>query len=456
MVVILGFVGAFYLINSSYCDWQASPVATSISTHPIADLDFPTVTVCPPKGSHTTLNYDLMKANDTSLTKEDRDNLKNETDKIFLESSHQKYIRTMVAVANQENMKQIFGGFLSVPRPYAGNIGFDIRMWDNNGSWHTPWFGEEQEPNYYEEDKFYNLVIDIHNNLSAQIGSGSLVIQLEVDTREEEGWQEDVSYWEGSKYKLYTEGKTWEDAEATCQRDGGHLASVLSAKEQEEARAAMGREDHMWIGATDSKEEGVWRWADGSPWGYHNWDELSGGRRENKNCVFINRLDGYEWWDYHCTETRPFLCQSPLAGVLKGSKTINLEYRKQNLTFPSFDVQYRYTANQQLVNSWQHKRMTGFQVTWRIDNPRMEITTSGLGKTLQTPEFRKTDIDESYYKTSRAYKATLLIPNSLQVGSGSLVIMLDVDTREEEGWLEDVRYLTTAKHLYSQRRSRTR
>ena len=98
----------------------------------------------------------------------------------------------MMAVANPENIKQTFGGFQSVPRPYAGNGGFEISMWDNNGSWHTPWFKEEYEPNYYEEDKYYNLIIDIPKNLSAQIGSGSLVIQLEVDTREEEDWQVDL------------------------------------------------------------------------------------------------------------------------------------------------------------------------------------------------------------------------------------------------------------------------
>ena len=38
-VVLLGFSSAGYLIHSSYSDWQASPVSTSITTHPIADLD---------------------------------------------------------------------------------------------------------------------------------------------------------------------------------------------------------------------------------------------------------------------------------------------------------------------------------------------------------------------------------------------------------------------------------
>ena len=35
LVVFVGFSLAFYLINSSYVDWQTSPIATSITTHPI-------------------------------------------------------------------------------------------------------------------------------------------------------------------------------------------------------------------------------------------------------------------------------------------------------------------------------------------------------------------------------------------------------------------------------------
>ena len=52
------------------------PVSTSITTRPIADLDFPTVTVCPSKDSLTALNYDLMKADNNSLTEQDRGGLK--------------------------------------------------------------------------------------------------------------------------------------------------------------------------------------------------------------------------------------------------------------------------------------------------------------------------------------------------------------------------------------------
>ena len=38
LVVVFGFSTAFYLINNSYTEWEASPIATSISTHPISEL----------------------------------------------------------------------------------------------------------------------------------------------------------------------------------------------------------------------------------------------------------------------------------------------------------------------------------------------------------------------------------------------------------------------------------
>ena len=116
-------------------------MATTTRTLPIADLDFPTVTVCPPKGSHTALNYDLMKADDESLSDMDRESLKNYVTSIMIESSHQDFMRTMLATANPTNMDQIYKGFISIPRQNS-DTGFEMRMWNYNGSLQTPWFEE--------------------------------------------------------------------------------------------------------------------------------------------------------------------------------------------------------------------------------------------------------------------------------------------------------------------------
>ena len=71
-IVVACFGLAIHMITSSYKGWQESPVSTTITTHPITELEFPTVTVCPPRGSNTALNHLLEKVKDANFTKEER------------------------------------------------------------------------------------------------------------------------------------------------------------------------------------------------------------------------------------------------------------------------------------------------------------------------------------------------------------------------------------------------
>ena len=92
----------------SYVDWQASPIATSISTHPISELDFPTVTVCPPEGSNTALNYDLARARNITLTKRDRESLINATRNILIDQPSQDFVHIARSLLSEENILEIF------------------------------------------------------------------------------------------------------------------------------------------------------------------------------------------------------------------------------------------------------------------------------------------------------------------------------------------------------------
>ena len=296
LVVCLGFTGAGYLIQSSYSDWQKSPVSTSITTRAISDLDFPTVTVCPPKGSHTALNYDLMKADTDSLTEQDRDNLKEAVYNTITEHSHQDYIRSMLATVNQANVRKTVEGFHNFPETDQ-NGRVIVIMANNYGKIHTPQFREIYEKDYYQEDRKLAFQINISEELKAQVGSGSLVVELEVDTREEEGWQEVVEYSASAhtyrsdrmlEYKLYRESKTWSDAEAHCQREGGHLASVVTQDEEDMVVAATGG-DTVWLGGTN--QEGIWRWTDESVFTYEQWGFGYGSNRESSKCVVVS---GYQ------------------------------------------------------------------------------------------------------------------------------------------------------------------
>ena len=62
LVVIAGSAGAAYLINQSFKNWSDNPIITTIETQPISKITFPNVSVCPPRGTNTNLNFDLMKS----------------------------------------------------------------------------------------------------------------------------------------------------------------------------------------------------------------------------------------------------------------------------------------------------------------------------------------------------------------------------------------------------------
>ena len=100
-VVIFGFSTAFNLIHDSYDDWQASPIATSISTHPISELEFPTITVCPPENSNTALNYDLMRARNITLTDKDRQALINLTKEMLIDKPSSEFVKLVRALTNE-------------------------------------------------------------------------------------------------------------------------------------------------------------------------------------------------------------------------------------------------------------------------------------------------------------------------------------------------------------------
>ena len=117
LVVIVGFSSAFYLINDSYNDWQASPIATSISTHPISELDFPTVTVCPPEDSNTALNYDLARARNITLTDKERQALVNLTKEMLIDKPSSDFVKLARALTNEKNILDLFQNRPTVTAP---------------------------------------------------------------------------------------------------------------------------------------------------------------------------------------------------------------------------------------------------------------------------------------------------------------------------------------------------
>ena len=85
LVVLAGFTAAGYLIHTSFQSWADSPIKTTIETLPISEIEFPKVTVCPPKNTYTDLNYDLILAENFTLTEEMKDELIEYSKKVIVE-----------------------------------------------------------------------------------------------------------------------------------------------------------------------------------------------------------------------------------------------------------------------------------------------------------------------------------------------------------------------------------
>ena len=160
-IIVTAFSVALKLIFNSFIDWSRDPVSTSVSTHPVEKLTFPNVTVCPPKGFNTALNYDLMKTKNISLSRSNREELVDVAKNALLNDSYVNFNDLMVAVANPQNLRQMYNKLQSLPQPY-GNDGFQVTMYSPSGNISSPFFGYKEGNNFTWDPIFYRTDHNYH------------------------------------------------------------------------------------------------------------------------------------------------------------------------------------------------------------------------------------------------------------------------------------------------------
>lgn len=130
---------------------------------------------------------------------------------------------------------------------------------------------------------------------------------------------EDAIYNEnnGHWYKLYEETTslpTWTSVKKECERLGGYLITITSADEQNFMKKISNGKGHIWLGATDEKEEGHWEWVTGEKFGeYTNWTPGEPNNEENREHYMVARgRDNYTWDDRFDKPTNgpyAFICE---------------------------------------------------------------------------------------------------------------------------------------------------
>ena len=397
-IVVACFAFAIYMIVSSYKKWQESPVSTTITTHPITELEFPTVTVCPPWGSNTALNHLLHKVRDVNFTDEMRTTLRSIAKEVFIEIPDKKNRNQMMGLLSLENMRSIADGQINLPEVT---------------------FQKEGD----EELLHMHYRLDLPDNIEELVGDDQLVL----DVRSEQEWSYRLL---NEKYSVYTvhtlysqeRGKTMFDAENFCQIWHSHISSVGSKEEQDEIEklainGLSSMHNEIWLGGTRTLEGTGWQWLDGRDWTYQKWDFEEPNNETGYDCIAYRKRNA--WFSGPCTLLQPFICQSArtmkvgnqtfsMKGALGMRRTFHLwrnvsKEREVSEFVPRFWIEENETADDQELVS---REVEG------------SITTPGLG-TTPPPD---------YYEKMHKFTAVVELPKNFTkiIGDGALVVDLDV------------------------------
>jgi hypothetical protein len=124
----------------------------------------------------------------------------------------------------------------------------------------------------------------------------------------------DAHYVNGHYYKMYEMDYTWTEASEYCTAQGGHLMTITSAEEQAILQdLGLKSGTNYWIGGTDSKREGRWKWVTGEKWIYTEWADGEPDNSQLDTGIDEDYLQVAVDWDYGWNDSAEW--QDKTAGI---------------------------------------------------------------------------------------------------------------------------------------------
>ena len=138
------------------------------------------------------------------------------------------------------------------------------------------------------------------NDIIVNVGSGSInlknakgtTLNIAGTTSDKVSVASDAVTYNGHSYKLYTLGKTWDEAKTYCENLGGHLVAINTSDEQSiiESMISDGSKSSYWLGGYKDAAEN-WHWVTNEAFYYNNWaigEPNNGEEGEDKIMIFKN------------------------------------------------------------------------------------------------------------------------------------------------------------------------
>ncbi|XP_065841247.1 uncharacterized protein [Oscarella lobularis] len=113
-----------------------------------------------------------------------------------------------------------------------------------------------------------------------------------------------------SCYKYFLSPKSWQDARAQCQADGGDLVSIANQEEYTFVQSLYSS-GFTWLGYNDIGHEGRFVWSDGSPYTFQKWSSIQPDNFGNEDCAHTHGGEPSSTWnDLPCTHQTAFVCEA--------------------------------------------------------------------------------------------------------------------------------------------------
>ncbi|MCX8494579.1 MAG: lectin-like protein, partial [Akkermansiaceae bacterium] len=114
------------------------------------------------------------------------------------------------------------------------------------------------------------------------------------------------------RFSVISGTRTWAQAKAHAETQGGTLATFANQDEWNLAMQSIGSDalqdvGGLWIGATDEAVEGTWRWITGEPFVFTRWETGQPDNGSNSDYAAVaGDLGGNtgKWYDYRATTSR--------------------------------------------------------------------------------------------------------------------------------------------------------
>ncbi|XP_049424334.1 CD209 antigen-like protein C [Epinephelus fuscoguttatus] len=142
------------------------------------------------------------------------------------------------------------------------------------------------------------------NNLTKTVDE----LQKQIETTCPANW----IMFDNSCYLMSKEEKSWTDSSKACETHGARLV-IISNEEEQEFISFFTR--NSWIGLTDKKPEGQWKWVNGTTATTKYWKSgQPDNDGENEDCAQISNMypDLNNWNDLPCSIELYFTCEKTL------------------------------------------------------------------------------------------------------------------------------------------------